>query len=216
MLVGGALLQATVMYLTGTGNVRPAQTPNPGIIIATNLFIMVTNLLLSSFGTSLLRPLKKIWLRDASERMTTGELLSDVKDRFFPAMGIMVLTMIIFMIGGCLCLLPGLLAMFFLSPAPYIVVEREAPIFGSLKISYQWAKNQWPVILILLIVTFSFGFCMGIVSGFMNLFLRMSLGSISVFIVQGTAGVIGMTLGFALFLFYGSCLIEVERAQTGT
>lgn len=68
--------------------------------------------------------------------------------------GLGLLSAIVIFIGFILLFIPGLLAIFFLSFAPYILVDKNTGVIESMKASYELVKEYWKVTLALMIVSF--------------------------------------------------------------
>lgn len=68
--------------------------------------------------------------------------------------GLGFLSAIVIILGLILFIVPGLLAIFFLSFAPYILVDKNIGVVESMKASYELVKQYWKVTLGLLVVNF--------------------------------------------------------------
>jgi uncharacterized membrane protein len=69
-------------------------------------------------------------------------------------LGLAILSGGVVLIGLVLFIVPGLLALFFLSFAPYILVDKNTGIVEAMKSSYEMVKKYWKVTFGLLIVSF--------------------------------------------------------------
>jgi hypothetical protein len=68
--------------------------------------------------------------------------------------GLGLLSAIVVIFGLILFVIPGLLAIFFLSFAPYILVDKNTGVIDAMKGSYELVKEFWKVTLGLLVVNF--------------------------------------------------------------
>lgn len=69
--------------------------------------------------------------------------------------GLGLLSAVVIVIGLILFIIPGLLAIFFLSFAPYILVDKNTGVVEAMKGSYEMVKEYWKVTVALLIVNFA-------------------------------------------------------------
>jgi uncharacterized membrane protein len=68
--------------------------------------------------------------------------------------GLGLLSAIVIIFGLILFVVPGVLAIFFLSFAPYILVDKNTGVIDAMKGSYELVKEYWKVTLGLLVVNF--------------------------------------------------------------
>jgi uncharacterized membrane protein len=71
--------------------------------------------------------------------------------------GLGLLSAVVVILGFILFIIPGLLAIFFLSFAPFILVDKNTGVIDAMKASYEMVKEYWKVTLGLLVVNFAIG-----------------------------------------------------------
>jgi hypothetical protein len=70
-----------------------------------------------------------------------------------PFLGLTILVGLIIIVGFILLVIPGLLAIFFLTMAPYIYIDKRSGIKTAIKQSYYMVKQNWRLVLAMYIVS---------------------------------------------------------------
>lgn len=93
----------------------------------------------------------------------------------FPLLGLMFSIMLIVLLGFVLVIIPGLLAIFFLTLAMYVFVDQQKGIKATIKESYRISKANWRLIFAMYVVNFAISFVgiVPIIGGLANIALSI-------------------------------------------
>lgn len=201
-------------FVIGAGAVVvAANTADPGTAAGMTIQIIAGIQLLVVMGlrVALLNAVREVGLQGRGAMESLGAVLRDVLGRFVPSLGVMVVVGVVVGVGLFLCVIPGLVALFFLAFAPYLVAARRVPILESLAESVRWARKEWALLLSALVVAVIaagfIGCAMGVAAGIAP---RMTTG-----VITGLAGgwVLNTVLGYIAFLWWGAVYVTAESRQ---
>lgn len=156
----------------------------------------------------LFRALRDLAMLGPSSVMSLREVARGMLSRLVPTFLVNILVGAIVSIGLVLCVLPGLVAIYFLAFAPYLVAVGQSGVLDAITRSATMARRH-----VVLLLT---GFAVAAVfAGVMG----CSLGA-SAAVIQGTAGVAGgllvgwvlnTVLGYLAWLWWGAVYITAEQ-----
>ena len=88
-------------------------------------------------------------------KIDINQVVERSKPLVLPYIGLAIVLAVIFTIGFILLVIPGIIAVFFLSLSVYILVDKKVGVFDSIKQSYELTKANWQWVLALFIVQFA-------------------------------------------------------------
>ncbi len=86
------------------------------------------------------------------QKVSISEAFNKSKPYVLRAVGLLLLSALIIMAGLILLIIPGLLAMFFLSMAFYVLIDKNTGVTDAIKGSYELVKEYWKPVVGLIIV----------------------------------------------------------------
>ncbi|RDV39805.1 hypothetical protein DV096_04370 [Bradymonadaceae bacterium TMQ3] len=156
----------------------------------------------------LFRALRDLAMLGPSSVMSLREVVRGMLSRVGPTFLVNILVGAIVSIGLALCVLPGLVALYFLAFAPYLVAVGQSGVLDALTRSATMARRHVALLLTGFAVAAVFAGMMG-----------CSLGA-SAAVIQGSAGVAGgllvgwvlnTVLGYLAWLWWGAVYITAEQ-----
>lgn len=92
-----------------------------------------------------------------------------------PLLGMMLLIMLIVLVGFVLVIVPGLLAIFFLTLAAYVYVDQQKGIKAAIKECYRITKANWRLVFAMYVVNFIISFVgiVPVIGGLANIILSI-------------------------------------------
>lgn len=79
-----------------------------------------------------------------NKRLTFELLYQKSRKIFLPFIGLEIIMAIVITIGFLLLIVPGIIALFFLMFAPYVMVDQRKGVFDSMQTSIDLVKANWP------------------------------------------------------------------------
>jgi hypothetical protein len=92
------------------------------------------------------------------KKVEFADLIKRAAKIALPFIGLSALIGLITLVGFVLIIIPGLLAMFFLTLAVYIYVDKKPKIIDAIKQSYQITKANWRLVFAMFVVNFLLSF----------------------------------------------------------
>ncbi len=139
-------------------------------------------------------------------------MFQEIMPRFLPVFIINVAVAAVVAVGLMMCAIPGVVAMFFLAFAPYLVAARNRSVGSAFTESFKLAVDHWAVLLTAVVVIIGVAILLGgVTMGSMMVFgAMMGRGAI----VVGFLGmwVVNTVIGFLGWLYWGSLYSTVDRA----
>lgn len=157
---------------------------------------------------ALLHTLRDVAFRGPAAVRDFGAVAQDLARRLVPAFAITIVVGAVVTVGMMLCVLPGLVALFFLAFAPYLVVGKRMAIGEALAESVRWASSEWPVLLSALVVAFFATGILACVVGLISGFGAAPVLAMPAGLVGGW--VVNTILGYVAFLWWGAAYVTAE------
>ena len=202
---GFVALGVLTVWLFGTADPATA-----GGMIAQGIGV-VQMVVILAFRVALLNTLRDVALGGAEAVRDWGAVAQDVFGRFWSSLSITIVFLLIVSIGFVLCVLPGLVALFFLAFAPYLVAARGDTILDGLRRSAIWATREWALLLSAVVVAVLALGLMGCVMGLLSgVFARDVLA-----VPVGLAGgwLVNTIIGYLAFLWWGAVYVTAESRE---
>lgn len=160
---------------------------------------------------ALLRTLRDVGLHGASAVGSPGAVFRDVARHIVPAFLITVVAGLVVGIGFVLCVLPGLVALFFLAFAPYLVVAQGESILDGMRRSAEWAWREWPLLLSAVVVAMIGGGLMACVMGAIGGLITGTVAAVPSALVGGW--IVNTVVGYVAFLWWGAVYVTAESRE---
>lgn len=90
-------------------------------------------------------------------KLDVNQAFERSKSIFLPFLGLVILSAIVIVIGFLFFAIPGLAALFFLSLATYVLVDKKVGVIESMKASFEITKANWRWVAALFIVQIVLG-----------------------------------------------------------
>lgn len=87
-------------------------------------------------------------------KISFGEVIEKAWPFFWRFIGLGILSVLVVLVGLVLLIIPGLLAIFFLSLAGYAMIDKNLGVTDSMRTSYELVKRNWKIVLAYMILTF--------------------------------------------------------------
>lgn len=124
-----------------------------GAAIAASVIAIIGSIIL---GIYLSIAMTLTQLRSVKGKKTSfSEVINDAHPYFWRFVGLAILSALIIIIGLVLLVIPGLIASFFLVFSTLILINENTGVVEALKRSYDLVKQNWKVVLSLVIVMFA-------------------------------------------------------------
>lgn len=171
-------------------------------------FVVVYTMRIALFG-----PMRRV-LEEGEDAYPNGwrEMFNEIVPRLLPVFIINVAVGAVIAVGLMLCAVPGVVAMFFLAFAPYLVAARNRSVGEAFTESFKLAVDHWAVLLTAVVVIIGVAILLG----------GVTMGSMAVFgammgrgaIVVGFLGmwVVNTVVGFLGWIYWGSLYTTVDEA----
>jgi len=186
------------------------------LTICTSFFQIGVSLVIGAVMLGLYRPIRMALVQGPEALGGTGALLKLAYTGFLPKLGIMLVVGIAIGIGLVLCIVPGVLAAYFLCLAAYLVAAVDQPIGDAIRRSIELAKtNLVPLIVAIVVYVVVIGVATGI-GATLGAVLTATLGAIGLLVAQPIAALVGVAVGYVGFVFFGAVAVTVETADSGT
>ncbi len=171
---------------------------------------VVLGFIQAGVGMASYAPIRRAWME--GRNLSTWEVLSEMGTRIIPGALLYVIFTIGFTVGAILCCIPGLLVGYFMLPTFYLVGGRGDGVFESLSTSLEWSKKYVDLLAMLIGVGILVGLGMGCIGGVTGQFFEPS-GKASYLISQLGSWLVGVTLGFFIWLHYAGTMLTIEQAE---
>lgn len=174
-------------------------------------FVVVYTLRIALYG-----PLRRV-LYEGETAYKGGwqEMFGSIVPRLVPVFVINLAVAAVVSVGLMMCAIPGVVAMFFLAFAPYLVAARNRSVGSAFTESFKLAVDHWAVLLTAVVVMIGVAVLLGTVTmGGMAVFAgAMGRGSI----VIGYLGmwVVHTIIGFFGWLYWGALYSTVDSQNRG-
>ncbi len=202
---GFVAISIAAVWIAGTAD------PTTGVGVLMQLVGVVQVVAVMTLRVALLNTLREVAFGGPGSMDRLGAVVGDVRRRLGPAFVITVVLGIIVSIGMVLCVLPGLLALFFFAFAPYLVVSRNYEIVESLRESAKWAAREWALILSALVVAVIAAGAIMVVTGIISAVGLRPTMAVPVGLVG--AWVLNTVVGYLAFLWWGAVYVTAESRQ---
>lgn len=124
-----------------------------GAAIAASVIAIIGSIIL---GIYLSIAMTLTQLRSVKGKKTSfGEVINDAHPYFWRFIGLAILSALIVIVGLVFLVIPGLIASFFLMFSTLILINENTGVIEALKKSYNLVKENWKVVLSLIIVMFA-------------------------------------------------------------
>ena len=160
---------------------------------------------------ALLSVLREMAFKGPTAVTSYSEVLRLSGHRLGASLGITVVFGIALTVGLALCVLPGLLVLFFFAFAPFLVAAKGLGVFESLGESARWAQREWALLVTAFAVAFVALAGLACVTGVIT-----AIGGQTVLAITfGLAGgwVVNTILGYLAFLWWGSVYVIAEERE---
>ena len=148
IFISAAVTVALPFFFAGNDGATGA-----GIVL---LIIAVTGLIV----LSIMLAIASIIVQLASVRgkkISFSEAVNQALPYFWRLVGLTILSILVIGLGFLLFIIPGVLAMFFLLLASYVLIDQKIGIVDAMRKSYEITKAHWKVVGALIIVQFVIG-----------------------------------------------------------
>ena len=160
---------------------------------------------------ALLWTLREVGFRGPTAVRSLGEVGETIFQRIGSALAITVVMGVILSVGFMLCVIPGVVALFLLAFAPYLVVAKGMGVVESLAESARWAQRQWAVLLTALVVAVVAAGALACVVGVIGGLGGRGPVPIAMGLLGGWA--VNTVLGYVAFLWWGSVYLSAEERE---
>lgn len=134
--------------------------------------------------------------------------LQDGGSRFWPFLGMSILSWLGIIVGLVLLIVPGLILLVRWSAATGFVIGRREGVIEALGSSWEATKgHSWPIFLAAVLMFLAVAAAGGVVGGVFGIFGELPLGVASAFI-EAAAGAVFIAFGIAIF-----CLVADDSEQ---
>lgn len=172
---------------------------------------IVQGLAILTLRVALLNTLRDVAFGGPEAISSFGSVVRDIGDRLLSSFLIALALIIIVSVGFALCVLPGLVALFFLAFAPYLVAARGFGIGESLAESARWASRQWPLLLSAIAIAVIAGGLMACTMGVFSTVADPSIVAVPFGLVGGW--LVNTIIGYLAFVWWGAVYVTAETTQ---
>lgn len=142
-----------------------------------------------------------------------GEGGSLILERFIPTGIATLLFFLATFVGSMCCVVPGLVAMFFLYLAPYIVAARGESVGSAISQSTDWAKRHWVLLLMICGIAMVGGLGFVLIQTVALALFHGALGTTGVYLGYLATWCFAAVVGYFMWLYTGSVLVTIDRAE---
>ncbi len=197
----------TIGVVVATGAFEPGM--GAGWLVQLIAFVQVIAIL--TLRVALLNTLRDLVFQGPGAVGSAGAVARSMMERLAPSLGITLVVGALVSIGMVLCIFPGVVALFFLAFAPYLVAARKLPVGEALRTSAQWASREWVLLLTALVVAVV---AVSIMACTMGVAVELFTGAMA----SATGGyistwVLNTVLGYLAFLWWGAVYVTAEGRQ---
>lgn len=182
-----------------------------GASVFTQIVTALEVLVVMTLRVALLKVVRDVAFRGPVAVRNFQQVGLDMTRHLLPALGVTVVTGAIVSVGFAFCIFPGVLALFFLAFAPYLVVARGMGLADGLAESARWASRQWVLLLSALIVAVLASGFMACAMGLVGSFGPGSMLSAPAALVAGW--VANTVLGYIAYLWWGAVYVTADSAE---
>lgn len=138
---------------------------------------------------------------------------TEARARFWQTMGAYLLYGVAVAVGALFCVLPGLFAAFAFAFVPYLVAAVDAEIMDSFKRSWELVKKNVGPMLVVIGIVVAIGIVLALINFGIAAALTAALGPIGIIVSSALVTLVGIAVGYFLFLLLGALLITCETAD---
>lgn len=177
---------------------------------ALSLLMYPLSLLVSTLYYSSLNVVREVDMSSSS--MSFADARAIITERFLPVGLAVIAMMLAASLGMMCCLVPGLVAMFLLYLAPYLVATGES-VGESLSLSSQLARKHWLVLVLVGVVGLVAGIGFLFVQSAALAFFGSSLATTGIVIGHIATWAFSSVVGYFLWLYTGSALATIADVE---
>lgn len=207
-------MAATVGYLAGIAGLVSLATGLLGLLLIPLYFVT------GAIQLALYRPMSRQMFEPNVDQGSIGDVLKSTTGNFVMALVAMLALTATVGLGMACCILPGIIAGFLFSQAPYLVVARDYGIIDAFTESFERTKRHWHVI------AMTFGLWLGIlviaaiIGGPLTLIVNIAGGAWAPIaymaspVVSWIIGILASIGGFVLFTAACVTIDELDGLET--
>jgi hypothetical protein len=165
------------------------------------------------FGLSL--PLRNLMVHGLAARVTVGQSFHLAISNFWHVLATTLTVGLITTVGTLFCLLPGLVAMFFFMPAPYLAAQG-ATTGQALTLAPAMARRNWGPLLAVILVSCAVLLPTGAAAAVGQIALTHQVGEAwGTLISQLASGILSAVASVPMWLLVIAALVYVETTERG-
>lgn len=223
VLLLGSLVTTAATIATGVADLQAqlsggSQPSDPQVVIdmmskmaPVMLVSFVVGIVTNGFYAASFRPMHAAYFGDGSPDFVqaVGQLGGSVGR----GIGAAVVYTLLMGFATMMCLLPGLVAYFFLTPYFYLVCGRQEPIGGALSTSFEWAKNNAGIIatvFVLQVMVWGVSFC---VNGSISQPMTEAMGTPGMFVSTIISWLVTVGASLPTWLFLLGAMFTIEQHE---
>lgn len=177
---------------------------------------LIFALIVAALFVGLYKPIRLLLVQGPGSVVGVGGALKLAWSRFLPALAITLIVGVCVAVGAVLCLLPGLVVLFFLVMAPYLVAAVDQDIGDSLRRSIDLAKTNVGVIIAGVGILIAVAIVLAIVQfGLVAVSVSVLGLAVGTMVVAPIVFILGAAIGYLTFLFFGALYVTVETSASG-
>jgi hypothetical protein len=212
-LVDFVFVAASVLLVLLWGGTRPWERMPTGVSAAIQIIAVTQVLIVYTLRVALFKTLRDVAYEGALAVGTPGRVFRDLSPRLVPVLLTNVVVFALIGVGFMLCVLPGLLAMFFLAFAPYLVAAHGHRLGDALQHSARIARHQWLLLLTALVVAIAAAMVFSCVGLGTNLALAQPLGRFAMGLGMIGTWVVHTVVGFLAWMYWGAVYLTAESGE---
>lgn len=213
MAVDFLFVAASVMLIFVFGGPRPWERMPMGVSASVQIIGLAQVLIVYTLRVALLKTLRDVAYQGAESVGNVGQVFRDIGPRLLPVLLINLIVFGLVAVGLMLCVLPGLVAIFFLAFAPYLVAARGQTLGDALGNSARIARHQWLLLLTAIAVGIAGVMILGCVGLGGNLVLIQPLGRLAIPAGMLGAWIIHGVIGFLAWIYWGAVYLTAESGE---
>lgn len=222
----GTMLGIVVSFATGVAdlqiqqmNMSPAEAGDPAV--ALEMFrkmlpmmgiSMVYGIVANGFYAATFRPAREAMLGESSPGF--GVAVGQVGRAFGKGVAAVIVLGIIVGLGFMMCILPSIIAYFFLIPYFYLVCGKGEGVVDGVGTSFEWAKNNVGIVISIFAVQFVFLLGSGCIQSGVSRPILESMGKTGLFVTSGISWVAMTVAMLPVWLFVVGSMSAIERASS--
>jgi hypothetical protein len=178
---------------------------------------IVVNIVVAVLTVGLSRALRKVAVEGSGAAGGPIRVLMLSGSTFFYGLAMVSIVGLIVLVGLCLAVVPGFVAIFFLFSATYLVVAADVPFDQAFQRSTKISLANGPIVLAWIGCSLVYGVTMIVVNVALSIGSALALGPWgSSLVAPLVQWLIGVTLGYPLLLISNGILVAIETADSGT